>query len=461
MSVCGETEDVLLPSPQGAGMEDEVPRTIRERGTESHSAAGPSALSSGQINGLRDVAHLGQVFTAARVVECMLALRTRTGTVLEPSCGDGAFSSRLRNCVAIELDGRVAPAGSKIMDFFAYPEHEKFDTVIGNPPYVRFQDIGEQTRRLLDTSRFDGRSNLALFFIEKAVRHLAPGGELIFIVPREFIKLTAARRLNRWLFEQGTITHWIETGDARIFDGVLPNCAIFRFELGNFTRTTQYREWVGAWQARRFYEMNGQLCFPTTELTVPLASLFSVKVGAVSGADEVFEHSEGNVEFVCSKTIDTGRTRRMLYNVWHPSLETHKAALLNRRVRRFDETNWWQWGRKYHEVPGRPRIYVNGRTRRAAPFFTHPCEAYDGSILALFPKQTRMNITRVVALLNTAVPWAELGFVVDGRFAFSQRSLETMLLPKIFSVFLDQPHVITKQSRFRRADLFAGNYRLV
>lgn len=27
------------------------------------------------------------------------------------------------------------------MDFFDFPVSEKFDTIIGNPPYVRFQDI--------------------------------------------------------------------------------------------------------------------------------------------------------------------------------------------------------------------------------------------------------------------------------------------------------------------------------
>ena len=47
----------------------------------------------------------------------------------------------------------------------------------------------------LDSVLFDGRSNLYLYFIEKAVRHLRHGGELIFIVPREFTKLTAARQI--------------------------------------------------------------------------------------------------------------------------------------------------------------------------------------------------------------------------------------------------------------------------
>ena len=380
-----------------------------------------------------NVEELGQVFTPDLVVQLMLSLCKRKGRTLEPSCGDGAFSRRIPGCVAIEFDGRVAPAGAKVMDFFAYPDSEQFDTVIGNPPYVRFQDIGDATKRLLDGTLFDARSNLALFFIEKAVRHLKPGGELVFIVPREFIKLTAARKLNRRLFELGTITHWIETGDHRIFDGAVPNCAIFRFELGNFTRQTQYREWSGEWQTRRFVEMDGQLIFSSTELSVPLSSLFMVKVGAVSGADAVFEHPEGNMDFVCSKTIDTKKTRRMLYNVRHPSLQRHKARLLARRVRHFDETNWWMWGRSFHDAPGRPRIYVNGRTRRPAPFFLHECEAYDGSILALFPQVEGMDMARAVELLNMAVPWAELGFVVDGRFLFTQRSLASLLLPEVFN----------------------------
>lgn len=388
-----------------------------------------------------DVQALGQVFTPAQVVELMLGLRRRGGRVLEPSCGDGAFARHLPGCVAIELDPRVAPDYALGLDFFAYPLSERFETVIGNPPYVKYQDIGADTRRLLDGTFFDGRSNLALFFIEKAVRHLEPGGELIFIVPREFIKLTAARKLNQWLFEHGTITHWIETGDTRLFDGAVPNCAIFRYELGDFTRRTEYREWNGAWETREFVAMDGQLTFPRTHLSVPLASLFEVKVGAVSGADRVFEHPRGNCELVCSKTIDTGRTRRMIYNLKHPALVPHKRLLLERRVKAFDETNWWMWGRAFHDAPGRPRIYVNGRTRRPAPFFTHACEAYDGSILALFPRIEGMDIARAIALLNTAVPWADLGFVIDGRFVFSQRSLQTLLLPDLFNE-LRRPHEV-------------------
>lgn len=381
----------------------------------------------------RNVAELGQVFTPAHIVRLMLELRQHSGSVLEPCAGDGAFSSRLADCVAIEIDARVAPPGATVGDFFAYPLAHRFDSVIGNPPYVRFQDMPLSTKRFLDMTLFDARSNLSLFFIHKAVRHLVDGGELIFIVPREFIKLTAARKLNCWLYDQGTITNWIELGDARVFDGAVPNCAIFRFVRGNFSRRTLYRTIDDAgWDEREFVHIDGQLAFTHAHLTVPLSSLFDVRVGAVSGADEVFEHPEGNLELVCSKTIDTGETRRMLYNIRHPHLDFYKEQLLLRRVRPFDERNWWMWGRAFHDSD-RPRIYVNAKTRRKQPFFTHPCRAYDGSVLALFPRIRGMDIERAIELLNSAVPWEELGFVVDGRYLFSQRTLQTLVLPERFA----------------------------
>lgn len=126
-------------------------------------------------------------------------------------------------CVAIEIDRRHAPVGSLNVDFFAFPESEKFETIIGNPPYVRYQDIHRGTKDLIKSGLFDLRSNLYLFFIEKAVRHLTDGGELIFITPRDFQKATSSVRMNKWLYSHGTITHAIELGDARVFSTAVPD----------------------------------------------------------------------------------------------------------------------------------------------------------------------------------------------------------------------------------------------
>jgi adenine-specific DNA-methyltransferase len=300
-------------------------------------------------------------------------------------------------------------------------------------PYIKARDILPTTRARLYSPLLDGHANLYLHFIEKCVRHLKPGGELVFITPRDFLKATGAARLNTWLFDQGTITDFEDLGDARVFDGVLPNCAIWRFELGNRSHR------LG--DGRRMALSGGQLFFTRGIYSVPLNSVFSVKVGAVSGADQIFTSASlGNTDFVCSKTAQTGELRRMIFPDTQmrppPWLEQFKERLLARRVARFDDSNWWKWGRRHH-VSAAPRIYVNQKTRNPRPFFVNDCPNYDGSVLALFPHRAKVKpaeVKRLAEMLND-VDWAELGFVCDGRFLFAQRSLENALLPEEFADF--------------------------
>ena len=374
----------------------------------------------------RDVATLGQVFTPPAIVDRMLGLIRNKGRRLDPASGDGAFSSRLHHCVAIEIDSRHCTAGTFNMDFFEYAEIEKFDTIIGNPPYVKARDIHPSTSRHLSSLLLDGHANLYYHFIEKCVRHLKPGGELIFITPRDFLKATGAGRLNTWLHDNGSFTDMVELGDAKVFHGALPNCIIWRFEKGNLERR------LG--DGRRMRLVGGQLMFTHGIYSVPFASVFSVKVGAVSGADAIFSNdSLGNADFVCSRTAQTGELRRMIFDTSGPLpyLEQFKERLLARRVAHFDEHNWWKWGRRHH-VSEAPRIYVNNKTRNVRPFFLNECKNYDGAVMALFPQRRDVDLKQLVELLND-VDWAELGFVCDGRFLFAQRSLEQALLPEVFA----------------------------
>ena len=75
------------------------------------------------------------------------------------------------------------------------------------------------------------------------------------------------------------------------------------------------------------------------------------------------------------------------------------------------------------------------QTRAAAPFFIHDCPHYDGSVLAVFPRRADIEPAAFRDALN-AVDWAALGFVCDGRFLFTQRSLENAPLPAAFAEFL-------------------------
>lgn len=374
-----------------------------------------------------NVEKLGQVFTPQPIVSIMLQLRKVNGTVLEPSCGDGAILNKLANAVGIEIDKEICPKNAFNTDFFDYPIDNKFDTIIGNPPYVRYQDILPSTKKKLNLKLFDERSNLYLFFIEKSLRHLNDNGEIIFITPRDFLKATSAIKLNNLLYQNGTITDIIELGDQKVFNGYSPNTIIWRYEKDNFSRKTNY--------IKQFLYNNGQLLFTDNHYPVKFSDVFFVKVGAVSGLDSVFENDEfGNADFVSSSTRKTGITKRMLYNQYHPYLDKFKDQLLKRRIKKFDESNWWQWGRLHYQSDLK-RIYVNTKTRNKKPFFLNDSTYYDGSILAIFPKNQSIDLQDVCNELN-AVNWGELGFVCDGRYLFSQKSLENSILPKEFLKYI-------------------------
>ena len=361
------------------------------------------------------IVQLGQVFTPDHIVRRMFDLKKNTGNVLEPSSGCGAFMSFLGNeAVGVEIDESLFEDKRVIgNDFFSYSMSNKFDTIIGNPPYVKFQDIPATTRNLLDMSIFDKRTNLYLFFIAKCIEHLNTEGEIIFITPRGFTQATCSRKLNKKLYEEGSFTWFEDLGDKKIFSNASPNCAIWRWEKNRESKILDTGE--------EFCFGDGIIWFGKPAHTT-LGDMFDIKVGAVSGADKIFENSQnGTTDFVCSETRTTGKTRRMIYNTYHKCLEPYRQQLLGRRIKNFTEKNWWEWGRKYPQITGE-RIYVNTKTRHPEPFFVSSEEAFDGSILGLFPK-IEMDLHKICDILNKT-EWAEIGFECDGRKIFTQRSLE-------------------------------------
>jgi hypothetical protein len=48
-------------------------------------------------------------------------------------------------------------------------------------------------------------------------------------------------------------------------------------------------------------------------------------------------------------------------------------------------------------------------------------------------RDAALDLDRATELLNDAVPWEELGFFVDGRYLFTQRSLQNAHLPEAFA----------------------------
>lgn len=82
------------------------------------------------------------------------------------------------------------------------------------------------------------------------------------------------------------------------------------------------------------------------------------------------------------------------------------VMLISRNIKLFNETNWWQWGRGC-PVSEAPRVYVNGKTRQPKPFFLHDCQRFDGSVLAIFPHDSKIDLKAFCDALN-AVEWDQV-----------------------------------------------------
>jgi len=94
-----------------------------------------------------------------------------------------------------------------------------FDVVIGNPPYVRQETLGEQ-KQYFETHYqvYHGMADLYAYFIEKAMSLLKPGGYFSFIVSNKWMRANYAVPLRAWLKKQRIISI-VDFGDLPVFTG--------------------------------------------------------------------------------------------------------------------------------------------------------------------------------------------------------------------------------------------------
>jgi hypothetical protein len=108
-----------------------------------------------------------------------------------------------------------------------------FDAVIGNPPYVRIQDLG---RDVADHCRARYATAFGAFdayvpFIERGLALLAPHGRLGFIVPNKFLRLDYGQRLRAWLAREQAVETIIDFGHAQVFEGATNYTCVVVFDL--------------------------------------------------------------------------------------------------------------------------------------------------------------------------------------------------------------------------------------
>ena len=182
--------------------------------------------------------------------------------VLEPSCGDGAFLQAMADVggfgdsqvVGFELDhlearkaaGRAREIGLanvevRAEDFLAWAIEnmaeggDRFDAVVGNPPFVRYQFLPPtfQTRaaRIFDELdlKFTKHTNAWVPFILASMALLRPGGRLAMVVPAEIIHVTHAQSLRSYLGKECRRLVIVDPEELW-FDGTLQGAVILMAE---------------------------------------------------------------------------------------------------------------------------------------------------------------------------------------------------------------------------------------
>ena len=207
----------------------------------------------------------GVIYTPTWIVDLILDNTLNdyqpTMRVCDPSCGDGAFLIRLvericdsvpaRDCrVALEnitgmdidsealvqcrdrLNKTLVGKGKRLQvkwdlrcidstDRTALTTYKnRFDYVVGNPPYVRIQHLGEARRKRLQADWMlaqHGSTDLYIAFFEIGIFLLKRGGWLGYITPNTYTKTAAGQILRRFILGQHGIACLIDFGEHQVF----------------------------------------------------------------------------------------------------------------------------------------------------------------------------------------------------------------------------------------------------
>lgn len=177
----------------------------------------------------------GAYYTPMPLAEAMInfCASENIQTVLEPSCGDGVFLDSLKHMDLIKhinlIDAvEIEPDESQKVkknyfqyknvnvindDFFKFYYHtlsdetKKYDLILGNPPYIRYQYLTEEQRQLqADILQSHGMKankliNAWVAFLVACVQLLSKNGVIAFVIPAEIMQVAYAEDLRLFLSE--------------------------------------------------------------------------------------------------------------------------------------------------------------------------------------------------------------------------------------------------------------------
>lgn len=370
--------------------------------------------------------NLGQYFTTDLSLKTAVFefIKNNPSRILEPCIGQGDLVSFiLKKSPTIyfdmyEIDSTISllidNIGVNYGDFLKSNICKNYDTIVGNPPFVRTKT-----------------GNLYIDFIEKCYNLLNYGGELVFIVPSDFFKLTSSVKVINEMISSGTFTHIYHPHKENLFDGASIDIVVFRYcKDPSLTNDVIYNG-----ENMKLLHNNGLITF-TTNLESNMqnfSDIFNIYVGLVSGREEVFKHSTlSNIEVLNGEKlldkyifIEKFPTDNSILNDY---LLQHKQNLITRGIKSFTEKNWFEWGaprniKVMQSNIGKDCIYVYNLTRQDAVAFIGKVQYFGGGILMMLPKKetTKEQLNAYVKHLNSKE--FRQSFTFSGRFKIGHRQL--------------------------------------
>lgn len=350
--------------------------------------------------------------------------------ILEPSIGQGDLitfiTERVPNITfdMYEIDTRIEMLDkiekNKIIygDFMQQTIAKKYKTIVGNPPYVRTK-----------------KGNLYIDFTEKCYHLLDEKGELIFIVPSDFLKLTSASNLLNEMMTNGTFTHIFHPHNENMFENASIDVIVFRYcKSKTIEKKVLYND-----KLRYITNGNGLITFAdeeTEEQQVLFQDYFDVYVGLVTGKEDVYKNSElGNINVLNGEN----KVEKYIYIETYPCenekinrhLLNHKTDLIERGIRKFNENNWFEWGAPRNISTIRANlekecIYIYNLTRTPHVAFIGKVQYFGGGLLLLIPKK-KCNLTKIVSYINSER--FKENFMFSGRFKIGHRQICNSCIP--------------------------------
>ena len=387
-----------------------------------------------KITSIKTKDNLGQYFTTHTELQekvCGFILNNPLN-ILEPCIGQGDLISFITNKISnitfdmYEIDTKIKLLETitkyekdRIVycDFMKQTITKTYKTIIGNPPYVRTK-----------------KGNLYIDFTEKCYNLLDYNGELIFIVPSVFLKLTSASKLLNIMMTNGTFTHIFHPHNEKMFENASIDVIVFRYCKNNLIeKKVLYND-----KLLYIRNSNGLITFEeeNNNNSIRFQDYFDIYVGLVSGKEEVYKNEElGNIEILNGED----KIDKYIYIENFPCendkinkhLLHYKKKLIERGIRKFNENNWFEFGatRNINNIfknLGKDCIYIYNLTRKTNIAFLGKVQYFGGSLIMLKPKKI-CNLKNIISYMNSDK--FKDNFMFSGRFKIGHRSLSNSFIP--------------------------------